>query len=180
MMRRFTAGRSCWTFSSSRHRIGRAVERHLLDELEERRADLGDGCVVIQVLAVDVGDHRQNRAELQERAVAFVGFDHQEIALSHARVGAAHGRGFSADHHRRIEAAGIEDRSGHGRGGGFAVAAGDGDAVFQAHQFGQQFAARDDRELQTARFLDFGIAASTAELTTRAFAPATFSAAWPS
>ena len=51
----------------------------------------------------------------------------------------------------------IQDGGGHGRGGGFAVAAGDGDAVFQTHQFGKQLAARDDGNLQAPGFLHFGI-----------------------
>jgi len=37
------------------------------------------------------------------------------------------------------------------------MAAGHGDPVFQPHQFGQQFAARDHRDLQTPRFLNLGI-----------------------
>ena len=160
---------------------GRAVERHLLDELEERGANLDDGRIVIQMLAVDVGDHGQDRAELQKRAVAFVGFHHQEIALAHARVGAAHGRGLPAHHHGGIEPGDIQHRGGHRRGGGFAVAAGDRDAVLQPHQLGQQFAARNHGNQQAARFLTTsGLSASTAELTTIALAPATFAAAWPS
>ena len=42
-------------------------------------------------------------------------------------------------------------------GGGLAVAAGHGDAVLQPHQLGQQFAARNHRNLQAARFLHLGI-----------------------
>ena len=122
---------------------GRAVERHLLNELEERGANLDDGRIVIQMLAVDVRDHRQDRAELQKRAVAFVRFHHQKIALPHARVRAAHGRGLPAHHHRWIQAGDIQHRGGHGCGGGFAMASGDRDAVFQPHQLGQQLAARN-------------------------------------
>ena len=125
---------------------GRAVERHLLDELEERGADLDDGWIVIQMFAVDVGDHGQDRAELEERAIALVRFHHQEIALADARVRAAHGRGLPAHHHRGIQARGIQHRRGHRRRGGFAVASGDRDAVLQPHQLSQQFAARNDRE----------------------------------
>ena len=72
----------------------------------------------------------------------------------------------------------IQNRRDHRGGGGLAVAAGDGDAVLQAHQLGQQFAARNHRNLQAARFLDFRIARRRPpKLTTIAFAPATFAAA---
>ncbi len=83
----------------------RAVERHLLDEFEERCADLDDGRVMIQMFAVDVGDDGENRAELEKRAVAFIRLDHQEIALPDARIGSAHGRGLAAHHDGRIEPA---------------------------------------------------------------------------
>ena len=136
---------------------GRAVERNLVDELDEGGADGVERGVVVQVFAVDVGDDREDGRELEERAVAFVGFHHQEIAVAHARVGAAHGAHAAAHHHGGVEAGVIQDGGGHGGGGGFAVAAGDGDAVLEAHQLGQQLAARDHRDLQAAGFLDFGV-----------------------
>ena len=74
-----------------------------------------------------------------------------------ARVGAAHSRGFTAHDHGGVHARVTQDRGDHGSGGGFAVAAGDGDAVLQAHQLGQQFAARDHGNAEAAGFLHFGI-----------------------
>ena len=58
--------------------------------------------------------------------------------------------------------------------------AGDGDAVLQPHQFGQHLGALDHRNMQPARFGDFGIIIAMAELVTTTSAPAMFSAAWPS
>ena len=113
--------------------------------------------VVIQMLAIDVGDHGEDRAELQEGAVAFVGFNHQKITLADARVGAAHGCGLAPDDYRGIEARGVENGRGHRCGGGFAVAARDRDAVLQAHQLGQKLAPRDQRDFQTPRFEQLGI-----------------------
>ena len=39
---------------------------------------------------------------------------------------------------------GGEDGGDHGGGGGLAVSAADGDAVFEAHEFGEHFGARND------------------------------------
>ena len=38
--------------------------------------------IVIQVLSVDVGDDRDRRSELQERAVAFIRFGDKKIAFA--------------------------------------------------------------------------------------------------
>ena len=116
-----------------------------------------DARVMIQMLAVDVGHDREDGRKLQKRAVAFVRFHDQKIALADARVRSAHGRDFAADHHRGVHARMAQDGRDHRSGGGLAVTARDRDAVFQAHQFGEQFAARDHGNLQAARFLHFGI-----------------------
>src|ERR1700722_17650498 len=49
-----------------------SVEGNFLDEFEKRRADLVNRCVMIQVLAIDIGNNRQNGAELEKRPVALV------------------------------------------------------------------------------------------------------------
>ena len=66
--------------------------------------------------------------------------------------------------------ASVQNGRGHRSRGGLSVAAGDGDAVLQAHQLGQQLAARDHRDVQTPRFQHLRICGSTAELTTTALA----------
>jgi hypothetical protein len=134
-----------------------AVKRHLVDEFDEGGADGFDGRIVIDVFAIDVGDHRQDGGEFQEGAVAFVGFGHQEIAAAHAGARTAHGAHTAADHYGGIEAGVVEDGGGHGSSGGLTMAAGDGDAVLEAHQLGQHFAARDDGDLEAARLLHFGV-----------------------
>ncbi len=106
------------------------------------------------MLAINVRDHGENRAELEKRSVAFVRFHHQEVALAHARVRAAHGSGLPADDYRWIEPAGIQHCGGHRRRGGFAMASRDCDAVLQPHQLGEQLAARDDRDLQHGALLE--------------------------
>ncbi len=132
--------------------------------------------VVVQVLTVDVGDHGENRRQLEERPIAFVAFHHQIVALTQARIGAAHHAHAPADHHGGVQP-GVGHNSGdHGSGGGLAMAAGDGDAKFQAHQLGKEFAAREHVFPDGAPRPTPGLLAGTAELTTTAFAEPRFPA----
>ncbi len=62
------------------------VERHLVDEVEEGRLKRLERAVVIEVLGVDVGDHRDGGRELHERAVGLVGFGHEILALTQPGV----------------------------------------------------------------------------------------------
>jgi hypothetical protein len=79
----------------------------------------------------------------------------------------AEGVDAAADDDGGVEAAGGEDAGDHGGGGGFAVHAGDGDAVFEAHELGEHFGALDDGDFAGAGFEDFRItSAETAELVT--------------
>src|ERR1035437_9431553 len=136
---------------------GGAVDRHLVDELDEGGADGVERRVVIQMLAIHVGDDGDDGRELEEAAVALIGFDDQEIATAHAGVGAAHGADASADHYGGVQTGEIEDGGGQGSGGGLAVAAGHRDAVLEAHELGEEFAARDDGDLEAAGLLHFRV-----------------------
>ncbi len=107
---------------------------------------------------IDVGHDRQDGREFQKGTVALVGFHHQKITVTHTGISAAHGADFAADNNGGIQTGVVQDGGNNGSGGGLAVAASNGDAVFQAHQFGQQLAARDHRNLQPPRFHQFRIA----------------------
>ena len=158
----------------------RSVKWHLVDELEKGGADGVQIGVVIQVFAVHVGDHRDDRRQLEEGAIAFVGFHYQEIAMPNARVGAAHRADAPAYHHRRVKTRVVKNGRGHRRGGGLAVAARHRDTVLEAHELRQQLAARiTGIEIRRASCTS-GFCSSTAELTTSARAPSIFDAAWPS
>src|SRR6516165_166229 len=50
------------------------VKGDLIEELDERLLNVGHVAIAVQVLAVDVGDDRENRPQLEKRSVAFVGF----------------------------------------------------------------------------------------------------------
>ena len=141
--------------------------------------DVGHVAVAVHVLAVEVGDDGEDGRELEEGAVAFVGFGDEVLRGAEAGVG-AEGVDAAADDDGGIEAAGGEHAGDHGGGGGFAVHAGDGDAVFEAHELGQHFGALDDGDFAGAGLDDFRIAGETAELVTTTVAPATLAASWPS
>ena len=56
------------TCGSSAHRMAHAVERHAVGEVDERLAQLLERAVVVEVLAVDVRDHRHRRARAAGRS----------------------------------------------------------------------------------------------------------------
>ena len=58
---------------------------------------------MVEVLAVDVGDHRDRREQVAERAVRLVGLGDQDLAAAEARV-RAEGARLAADDRGRIEA----------------------------------------------------------------------------
>ena len=129
----------------------RTVERHAVHKLHERVLNFFERSVLIEMLAVDRGDHRDHRREQQKRAVAFVRFHHHVFALPHdrARARMVHA---PAHHERGIELGGGQNGSDQRSRGGFAVRAGDGDAEFQPHQLRQHFRARNHGNLQPVRF----------------------------
>ena len=137
---------------------GKAVERHVLDELAEGLAHLVEGAVVIEMLRIDVGDQRHVGRQLDEGAVGLVGLDHHPVAGAHAGIGAV-GVDDAAVDDGRVEAAGIEQRRHHRGGGRLAVGAGDRDGLLEAHQLGQHLGAAHHRQQALARRLQLGIVA---------------------
>src|SRR5712692_286890 len=134
----------------------RALKRHATDELYEGILNVFQRGILIEMLAGDGGDGGDNGREQQEAAVAFVGFDDEELALTESSGGAGL-IDAAADDKCGIEMRRSENGSDHGGRGGFPVSAGHGDAVLEAHQFGQHFCAGDDRDLFLVRFDNFGV-----------------------
>ena len=112
--------------------------------------------VLIEVLAINGSDHGDHRGEKQEAAVAFVSFDDEIFAFAEAGSGAGliHP---ATDDKCGVEMRGSENRGDQRSGRGLAVRAGDGDAVFQAHQFSQHFGTRNHWNFPLVRFDHFGI-----------------------
>ena len=133
-----------------------AVERHLVDELQEGVVQRLPAAVSVHVLAVDVGHERDRRRERQERTVAFVGLHDHRRAPAQAGV-ASEGAEPAADHRRRIEPGPLEHQRHHRGGGGLAVRAGDRDAVAKPHQLREHFRARDHRDAPPPRLQQLGI-----------------------
>ena len=105
--------------------------------------DVGHVVVAVHVLAVEVGDDGEDGRELEEGAIALVGFGDEVLGGAEAGVG-AEGIDAATNDDGGVEAAGGENTGHHGGGGGFAVHAGDGDAVLEAHELGEHFGALDD------------------------------------
>ena len=108
------------------------------------------------MLAIDVGDDRDDRRQPQERAVALVGLDDHAGASPETRV-AAEGAETPADDGGRIEAGPVQHQRHHRRRRGLAVRAGDGNPVLEPHELGQHLGARDDGNRPRAGLDDLGI-----------------------
>ena len=136
----------------------KAVERHVLHKRAECVLHGVEGLEVIEMLGIDIGDDGDIGRQLQESAVALVGFHHHPLAGAEPRVGAV-GVDDAAVDDGGIEIAGVEQRRDHGGGRGLAVGAGDGDAAFQPHQFREHLGAAHHRNALRARRHQFGIVA---------------------
>ena len=156
-----------------------AVERHLVHEGEEGLLDVGHVAIAVHVLAVEIGDDGEDGRELEKGAIALVGLSHQILGGAEAGIGAERVDA-AADDDGGIEAAGAEHGGDHRCCGRFAMHAGDGDAVFEAHELGEHFGALNDGNLAGSASTTSGLVGATAELVTTTVAPATLAALWPS
>ncbi|MNY12188.1 hypothetical protein D3C86_1452570 [compost metagenome] len=133
-----------------------AVERHVLDELAERRAHSIKIAVMVQMLRIDIGNDGHVGRQLQEGAVGFVGFHHHPLALAHTRIGAI-GIDDAAIDDGRVEIAGFQQGRDHRGGRRLAVGAANGDGVTETHQLGQHFGTANDRQVFFPRGDEFRI-----------------------
>ena len=135
-----------------------AIKGQILDEAPEGILDRIEGLEMIEMLGIDIGDDRDIGRQLQESAVAFVGFDHHPIAGAKPRIGAI-GVDDPAIDDGRIEFAGFEQRRDKRRRRRLAMRAGDGDALLQAASAPRAFrrgvrpagAARAQRRVRDCR-----------------------------
>ena len=112
--------------------------------------------VVVEMLGVDVRDDRDRRRELEERAVALVGFGDEILAAAETRAGADRLQA-AADEDRGIEPALGEHERGEPRRRRLAVRARDGDPLLHAHELREHFRARNHRHALVAREVHLGI-----------------------
>ena len=150
-----------------------------VQELHERRAVGLLGAPVVEVVGLDVGDHRGVRAVDEERAVALVGLGDEEVAGP--LLGVATGRGeVAADGVRRVRAGGLQGHREQRGGRGLAVRAGDGEHAASGHHRRRGAAERGSTRSpwRTASTYS-GLSSRTAVETTSVSAPATWAASWP-
>ena len=66
-----------------------AIKRQLLQKFDEVPAEAGQiAAVGLQVIGVDIGDHGDDRVEMQKRGVAFIRLGHDILPAAKPRVGA--------------------------------------------------------------------------------------------
>ena len=135
-----------------------AVLGHKARKAPERRFDVVQILVEIQMILVDVEDHRDRGIEMPEAAAVFAGLGDERIAAAYARAAADRVQ-LAADVNARILARFDENLRDHRRGGGLAVRAGDADRLIErAHQPPQQHRALNLRNAQPLRLGALGVA----------------------
>ena len=137
---------------------GRAVKRHAVQKVDKGLLKAAKVVAVgFHVVGVDIGHHRHHRQQVQKRRVRLVGFDHDVVAAAQPRVGA---RAVQAPaNHKSWVQTSLGQHAGHqAGGGGFAVGARNGNALFEAHQLGEHQGARHHWDVQFACAQHLGVA----------------------
>ena len=135
-----------------------AVKGYILDKLDETVLDLVEAAIMIEMLGIDIGDHRDRAVKPQEAAVAFVCLDDHPLTVAEAGVGTILVDDAAVDH-SRVDTAGIEHRRDHRGRRRLPVGASDRNRRFQPHQLGQHFGPAYQRNPAGQRRFDFRIAA---------------------
>ena len=124
---------------------GMAIKWQPMQKIDKSLLKFFQAVVVsIHMVGVDVGHHGHHRLQTQKRSIRLIRFGHQEIALAQPGVGTG-GLQPAADDKGRIQAGGAQHRGHQTGGGGFAMGAGNGDALLETHQLGQHHGARHHR-----------------------------------
>jgi hypothetical protein len=111
---------------------------------------------VVEVVHLDVGEDRAVQRQLEERAVALVGLDHEEVASGPvgARADVVH---VPAHEEARLHPGFGEDHGEHRRGGGLAVCAGHGDGARTGADRGQHAGPAQHGDAEPARLVELDI-----------------------
>ena len=134
-----------------------AIKRHAVHEIDKGLVQpLHVLPVGVHVVFIDIGHHGDDGRQIQERRIAFIGFGDQILAFAQFGIRAGGGE-FAADNEGRVHTGRTQNGSGQAGGGGFAVRTGNGDAVFQAHEFRQHHGARNHGNVLCQSSLHFGI-----------------------
>ena len=134
-----------------RAKNGCSVERHAVQEIHKRTLEPVEVVTVgFHMVSIDVGHHSHNGQQVKERCIRFIGLDHDVVATAQPCIGT--GAIEATANHKRGVQTGFGQHTGNKAGsGGLAMRAGNGDALFQAHQLGQHQGAWNDRNAFLAR-----------------------------
>ena len=156
------------------------VLTHKLHELNEGALNLLKRTVVIKMVGLDIGDHCHMGLQIEEGAIGLVSLGYKVGARAIAPVGvvALHN---AADEEAWIAAHAVEHGGAHGRRGGFAMGAGNGNSGIAVAQGGEHFRARPHGDAQLARPHQLGLVSGMAveTTTTSGVTSSMVSARWP-
>ena len=135
-----------------------AVEWQVVQELDEALAQFLDVAFVRgHVIDIDVRNNRQHRLQAHEGCIALVGFRHQVVTQSEARIG-IHTFQAATDDKSRIEVTLCENAGHEASRRRFAVRTGDRDGITEAHQLSEHLGTGHNRQLGGPRGDHFGVA----------------------
>ena len=124
--------------------------------LVEARLDRSEGAVVVEVIDLDVGEHRGVEREFEVSAVALVGLDDEPLAAGPLGTGA--GVGYVAtDDEARLEARLGQDEHEHRRGRGLAVRSRDSDRAGLRADGGQHAGASERGDASCSRLVELDV-----------------------
>ena len=131
-------------------------ERHPTREVDERLADRFEIRVGVEMIEVDVGDHRDDRHQAQKAAVELISLRDQELARADPRASARDAHTTTNDN-RGVETRFRQERSDQRRRRGLAVGTRDRDAVLETHQLGEHLRPTHHGNAPRACRFDLGI-----------------------
>ena len=124
---------------------GHTEERQVVKKFQERFLQPVETALIgVQVVPIDIGHHRDDRLQQQERSIGLVGLGHQVASLAQSGIGAK-SVDQPADDKGRIHPGAGQQAGDQRGGGGLAVRAGYRDAGPEAHQFAEHFGTRHHR-----------------------------------
>ena len=136
---------------------GSAIKRHAVQKFDERAFQTAHIVAIgFHMIRVDIGHYGHHRQQVQEGCVRLIRLHHDVITA--AQLGIGTGAVQAATNHKGGVQPGLRQHAGHqAGGGGFAVGAGNRNALLQAHQFRQHQRARHHWNTPGPCGHDFGV-----------------------
>ena len=144
------------------HRIigtenGRAIKRHAVQKIDKGLFQPAKVMSIgFHVVSINIGDHRHHGQQVQKGCVRFIGLHNDVVARAELGVGTGAVEA-AANHKGRVQSAFGQHACHEAGGGGFPMGAGDGNALFEAHQFRQHHRAGHHRDAPLARGQHLGV-----------------------